>query len=375
MPSAGTPARPRKDMTNVVVVTNSAAAGERAATLFGGCENARMYAGEDTFQLLRSVSLLLRRRTTVLYVVDIGRATAIVAVLGRFARQPVVVDTGDLVYELESSRGARSRLSLALVRAGEKAALRSARHIVVRGTEHLEHLRGRPATLAPDLAPANARPVDGGAIRESLGLGRRFVIGLVGSMNTAPRLGITYGWEIVDALSYLDDRFAAIFVGDGPGRPQLERRASELGVVDRCRFVGAIYGEAVFKHVGAFDVGISTQTNDVVGSVRTTGKLPLYLACGCPVIATDVGEARRLIGSLGWTIRYDGVVDPAYPQRLADCLRRWADAPDAATAAQDRREAALSVHAREFNSTVVRQRVHASLAALLGTYGGDDPSA
>jgi len=350
-------------MTTVIVVAHSAPARERATTLFAGSETAvRIHSGDNRAELLRAAWRLVRRRRSALYLVDIGQSTAVLAVLGYLARRPVVVDTGDLVYELERSRGARSRVGLALVWAGERAALSCASHIVVRGSEHLEHLGRRPATLAPDLAPANARPVDGSAVREALGITGRFVIGMVGSMNAAPRLGTTYGWEIVEALNHLDDRFAAVFVGDGPGRAYLERRAVELGVLERCRFVGAVHGESALRFIGAFDVGISTQTNDRVGAVRTTGKLALYLACGCPVLATDVGEARRLVGPLGWTVRYDGVVDRAYPERLAARVRELADAPDGA---ENRRAEALSLHAREFDPTVVRQRVHTALSALL----------
>lgn len=353
-------------MTEVIVVASSASASERATMLFAGCEVARcIQAGGCWEELLRTARRLVRDERSALYLVDIGRSTAILALLGRLARRPVVVDTGDLVYELERSRGARSPVGLGMVWLGEQVAIRSARHIVVRGSGHLQLVARRSATLAPDLAPTYAAPVDGTAVREALGLTGRFVIGLVGSMNTAPRLGTTYGWEIVEALMHLDGRFAAIFVGDGAGRRQLELRARELGVLQRCRFVGAVRGEAVLKFVAAFDVGISTQTNDRVGAVRTTGKLPLYLACGCPVLATDVGEARRLIGPLGWTIRYDGVVDPVYPERLAERVRAWADAADSPAAAKNRRAEALAIHAREFNPSVVRKRVHSVLAALL----------
>jgi hypothetical protein len=43
------------------------------------------------------------------------------------------------------------------------------------------------------------------------------------------------------------------------------------------------------------DICLSTQTNDVVGWVRTTGKLPLYLAAGRYVLASRVGEAARVL--------------------------------------------------------------------------------
>ena len=41
----------------------------------------------------------------------------------------------------------------------------------------------------------------------------------------------------------------------------------------------------MLRHLSIMDVCISTQSNDLVGMVRTTGKLPLYLAYGKYVIA------------------------------------------------------------------------------------------
>jgi glycosyltransferase involved in cell wall biosynthesis len=55
--------------------------------------------------------------------------------------------------------------------------------------------------------------------------------------------------------------------------------------------------------------------------VRTTGKLPLYLAYGKYVIATDVGEASRVLSHVGCLLPYNGVRDDRHPARLADRLR------------------------------------------------------
>ena len=68
--------------------------------------------------------------------------------------------------------------------------------------------------------------------------------------------------------------------------------------------------------LAGFDLCLSTQTNDVVGSVRTTGKLPLYLAAGRFVLATRVGEAARVLPP-AMLVEYTGASDPDYPAKLA----------------------------------------------------------
>jgi len=281
----------------------------------------------------------------VAYLVDVGVRTVWAAVAARLVGVPSILDTGDAVYALERSRGGRSPIGLAAVWLGEQVALRSARHVVVRGRAHLP-LVPHPATFIPDLAPGAAVPTGGGGIRKELGWESNFVVGLVGSLNYSRRLGTGYGWDLVEALPGTPRNTRALFIGDGVGRAVLESRASELGVAERCRFVGAVPPESVHRWIAAMDCAISTQTNDNVGAVRTTGKLPLYLACGCPVLATDVGEAARLLGPLGWTIPYHGIVDPSYPQRLAAAIARWAGDPRGTTG---RREKALETYTANFD--------------------------
>lgn len=309
---------------------------------------------------MRALQAISRSRARVVYLIDIGVSTTIAAIGARVLRRRVVVDTGDLAYELARSVGGRSRLGLAAVWLGERAALSSASHVVVRGTEHLSHV-GQPATFAPDLPPPSARPLPAEDTRRGLELEDAFVVGLVGSLNWAQRLGTTYGWDLIEALPYTPPQVTALIVGDGSGRARLESRARVLGVEQRCRFLGSVPSRDVVKWVSAMDAAISTQTNDAVGAVRTTGKLPLYLACGCPVLASDVGEARRLLGPLGWTIRYDDVVDEEYPRRLAAAIRRWADDPEGAA---DRRRQALDIAATAFDVGAVRARVQAAVEAL-----------
>jgi hypothetical protein len=289
----------------------------------------------------------------VLYLVDVGRSTAPLAVLGRILGKRVILDTGDAVFALARSLGDRSLGGMILIGAGEQMALRSANEIVVRGRAHAALVPG-PATHIPDLAPIDAGPVDGSEVRRDLDLDESFVVGLVGSLILSPRRRISYGWDLIEALPLVDGSVEALIVGDGTGLEPLRERARSLGVISRCRFVGRVPTNRIYAYIGAMNAAISTQTNDLVGRVRTTGKLPLYLACGCPVIASHVGEAMRLLGPHGWTVSYTGVVDYTYPSRLAAAIEAWRLDPAGEPA---RREMARQIAAAEFDPEEMRARL------------------
>jgi glycosyltransferase involved in cell wall biosynthesis len=347
---------------HVVVLVHSEAVGDRADALFEGRPGVTI---RHTGGGWRGVALALRElvpRPALVYLIDIGMSTSIAAVAARMLRCKVVLDTGDLAYELARSTGSRGRLGELVVRVGERAALGASHLVVVRGRAHAAYI-DRPAAFAPDFAPASAGPVDGTPVRRELGLGDAFVVGLVGSLQRAPRLGVSYGWDLIEALPSTSPSVHALIVGDGPARTDLERRADALGVRRRVRFTGRVDPSVVSGYIAAMDAAISTQSNDPVGEVRTTGKLPLYLACGCPVIATDVGEARRLLGPIGWTLPYEGTVDRSYPGRLARRITEWASDPEGN---RSRRQQAFALHEAAFDRETIRADVQRVVDQLLG---------
>jgi GT2 family glycosyltransferase len=287
-----------------------------------------------------------------LYLVDVVKTTTVAAVLGRLRGRRVIVDTGDAAFALARSLGDRSFIGLLAVGVGEWLALRCASHTVVRGRGHVPLVPG-PATHIPDLVPPGAGPVPAEDLRRKLNLEGSYVVGLLGSLILSRQLGVSYGWDLVEALVHTDPRVSALIVGDGSGRAVLEARARELGVAERCRFVGAVGPERVCEYVCAMDAALSTQTNDLVGQVRTTGKLPLYLACERPVLATHVGEAARLLGPHGWTIPYRGRLDRGYPPRLAERIEAWRADSDG----EARRRALAGRLAGEFDQATMRKRL------------------
>ncbi len=96
--------------------------------------------------------------------------------------------------------------------------------------------------------------------------------------------------------------------------------------------------------------------------VRTTGKLPLYLAYGKYVVATDVGEASRVLPSVGCLLPYNGVRDNTHPARLATQLRKVLAEPKLLHVAEEARQVAKD----NFDYTMLARRVEKVCQEVVG---------
>jgi glycosyltransferase involved in cell wall biosynthesis len=267
-------------------------------------------------QMLRQIAAV---GPAVCYVLDLAAAGVLAAALyRRAAGTPFVLDTGDAVVELGRVLG-RGPAAMVATRALDAFATRAAAAVVVRGSYHRELLarRGVSATFIPDgvevdrFAPKVVEPADPV---------RPLVIGLVGSSVWVPSRQMCYGWELVELVRRLRGRLPravrGVLVGDGSGVEVLRRRATESGVAEAIEFAGRVPYDDLPDWLRRFDICVSTQTNDVIGNVRTTGKLPLYLAAGRFVLASRVGEAARVLPP-EMLVEFAGETDPDYPGKLA----------------------------------------------------------
>ncbi|MCS6975603.1 MAG: glycosyltransferase [Gemmatales bacterium] len=232
----------------------------------------------------------------------------------------VILDTGDAIVELGRALG-RGPILLGLTRALEVIGFRIADRVVVRGEHHRNLLRnqGLRAEWIPDgVCPEDFQP----AASTSKKAIPPVTLGVVGSCTWSPRWKLCYGWELVETLSLLPPDLAnGVFIGDGDALPWLKREAERLGVADRVQFLGRVSYHDLSRHLAEIDIALSTQTNDRAGQVRTTGKLPLYLAAGRFVLATRVGTAGRILPE-EMLVDYHGSVDRDYPRRLAERVVR-----------------------------------------------------
>src|SRR5207253_1209595 len=152
------------------------------------------------------------------------------------------------------------------------------------------------------------------AVRREYGLNGYVIVGLLGSLIWNDRWQMGYGWELVEVIDRLRDLpVKAVIIGDGSGLSRLKAQFAARGLEGRALFLGRVPYDDLPRYLNTMDVCISTQTNDGAGRVRTTGKLPLYLACGRFVLASQVGEAARVLLE-EMLIPYSGTKDEEYPE-------------------------------------------------------------
>lgn len=309
----------------------------------------------------------------LVYCLDLGMPGAPLAALHRRSRPG-----GRLVYEIgdpaERLLANQHRPWLEVTTAGllDSRLPLIADQLVFRGSYLMKYFEER---LAPRQLPrrmwlpdgvdcAEFKPMRTAAAVESLrdkhGLRGRFIVGLVGNIHHDRINNLFYGWELAEALAHIpaDVPVTGVVVGDGPGSAVLEAARARLGLGDRLRLVGRVPHADVPTWMNLFDVALSTQTDDPVGWGRTTAKLPEYLACGTPVICTDVGEAHRWLAGTGQTLPYRGMRDDTYPARLAARLTELRSG-DLSTLRDANRRLAVSV----FDYEVLRQQLRDFLRA------------
>lgn len=146
------------------------------------------------------------------------------------------------------------------------------------------------------------------------------VVTFVGKL--VPRKGVD---TLIEAMGVLGRRpqGAPLLLAAGIGelRPALERRAAELGVADRVRFVGKIPHDDVGWWMSAGDLFVLPSLSEGLPTVVCEA-----MNCGRPVVATAVDGTPEIVrdGETGLLIR------PGDPSALADAVARILDDPELA---------------------------------------------
>jgi glycosyltransferase involved in cell wall biosynthesis len=108
-----------------------------------------------------------------------------------------------------------------------------------------------------------------------------------------------------------------IIAGDGPDRGKLERAAREARVADRVRFLGPQPHAALPGLFGAADVMVLPSVSEGLANVWVEA-----LACGTPVVTSDVGGAREAIDRPEY-----GRLVPREPAAIAAAAKELLDDP------------------------------------------------
>jgi glycosyltransferase involved in cell wall biosynthesis len=242
------------------------------------------------------------------------------------ARTPFVVKlTADPAYErarrrrlyagsLEEFQRGGGGTRVAALRAARDAELRRAAHILC-PSDYLRQLAigwGLPesrVSVLPNPMPMLAPPGDRDELRRSFGLDGA-TLAFAGRITRQKALPVA-----LEALAQADG-VSLVLAGDGDERTGVERRAHELGLADRVRFLGPQPRERVLELFRAADAALLSSSWENFPHTVVEA-----LAAGAPVIATRTGGVAEVVQNE----RNGLLVEPGDAAGLAAAIRRFFD--------------------------------------------------
>jgi glycosyltransferase involved in cell wall biosynthesis len=295
----------------------------------------------------------------VVYATSMIRRAAIGATL---ARKPLVVKlVSDEVFERQQREGRFAGSLDEFQRAGggrvgflrgtRDRALRRAQRVFCPSAYLREIALGwglEPARVSvlPNPAPEVPELPPRGELRGELGLDGP-TLAFAGRLGPQKALGVA-----LEAVAAVPGVSLAI-AGDGPDRGALERRAQELGVDGRTRFLGSVSRDVVLRLFRAADATVlSSSWENLPHTVLEA------LAVGSPVIATAVGGVPEVVrdGENGL------LVPPSDPGALAAAIRRLLDDNPLRTRLADAAPGSVAGYTED----AVFSRIEAELAKAAG---------
>lgn len=125
---------------------------------------------------------------------------------------------------------------------------------------------------------------------------------------------------LIDAFALLRRRHPGArlcLVGDGPLRGALQAQAEARGVADAVRFVGPVPNDRLAPWYSAADLLVLPSHSEGWANVLLEA-----MACGTPVVATDVGGSGEVLGDGGVGV----LVPDREPATMAACMDKLLDA-------------------------------------------------
>lgn len=205
------------------------------------------------------------------------------ALLARWFRKPLVITArGSDITQLPDYAGPRRMIRWA---AREASAIVTVCTALKNQLAALGADAGKIEVLRNGVDLAGFTPIDPASARDHLSLpnGQR-VIASVGHL--IPRKGHEL---VIEAIATLPD-VTLLIAGSGPEADALSDLTKRLGVQERVRFLGQLGHEQLPLVYSASDALVLASSNEGWANVLLEA-----MACGTPVVATDVGGSREVV--------------------------------------------------------------------------------
>ena len=290
----------------------------------GAITSHRVLFVTKTFRIIRSfikaVFLILKRRPDIIY--TRGNECIFAIPLAKLFRLPVIAEINGLFLEEWRMEGGLSgingRITYIKGLLNEKT-YKYADHLVVVSPKiekmlQIEH-KINPEKISVIENGANTelfRPMNTKEVRRELKLNETYYyICFTGSL---------YQWQgvkyLIKASPYILEEYPNTFfliIGNGPTLKSLTELTEQIGVSDKFIFTGAKPYTSVPLYINASDLCVAPIMK---GRSLSAIKLYEYLACGKPVVASDIEEVRKLLVESKSGI----CVGPESPSEIADAV-------------------------------------------------------
>jgi len=201
----------------------------------------------------------------------------------------------------------------------ERRVLRHAAAISVCSIEAGQIARDRGLNGPVELIPLGIDPVvfSPGTLVRPAAPGDPIRVGYAGRLTTQKGVNV-----LIDA-ALGDERLLLDLAGDGPCAAELRAAAAPLG--ERVRFRGALGATELPEFYRGLDV-LAIPSLNTPGLVEQFGRVAVEaMGCGTPVVASDSGTLRELVGGAGL------LVPPGDAKALRSTIVRVVDEPGLAT--------------------------------------------
>lgn len=146
----------------------------------------------------------------------------------------------------------------------------------------------RITVLHNGIIPSEYASADGTALRDSLGMQGKVVLGFVGFIREWHRLD-----RVIKVLSHhgTNPDLHLLVVGDGPAVADCKELANKIGVAHRTHFVGFQDRSAIPDHLASMDIALQPAVTDYASPL----KMFEYLISGLATIAPDQPNIREIL--------------------------------------------------------------------------------
>jgi glycosyltransferase involved in cell wall biosynthesis len=273
-----------------------------------------------------------------------------------------VYDAHELYPEISTLSAGEARVW----RAVERRLIRRADRVVTVCESIADELVARYGVDEPlvllNCPPLTGLAEGGSSLRERLGLDDVTEPIVLYQGGFAPNRGLP---ELVRAAGLLDEGIL-VLMGWGSLEGELRQLTARLGLERRVRFAAPVPRSALVECAAGADVGvIPYEPVGLNNTYSTPNKLFDFMAAGLPIVASDLPELARFVGSLGIGVTFPRVTPELISAAIESVL------------ADDEAARQMGANGRKASRTFCWEVESAKLVAMysgLGTNGGPTPS-